>query len=225
MNSDIAKKLLTRTVSDPYGRRLGRIVGFTEDSKKTMTNLGVELSNGDLSCFPCTQASLENDTVIIDYPWRIEAAQLSNEYALILRKNSALGKLRNNGEIIQEVYDEMQKQNDTKIKEITERFQILLDDVKSRIESLNMQIKQLKTFIANMKIEHMIGNIGEEAYKVSSESLQTMMNQALLEKNDAEIVHNNLTKKQEISQTTIPEISEITNQPQPIVLRIREEVT
>ena len=225
MDSDVAKKLLTRTVSDPYGRRLGRIVGFTEDSKKNVTNLGIELANGDLSCYPCTQAFLENDTVILDYPWRIEAAKLSNEYALILRKNSALDKLRNDGEIIQEVYDEMQKQNDTKVKEITERFQTLLDDVKSRTESLNTQIKQLKTFIANIKIEHMIGNIGDEAYKVSSEILQTMMNQALLEKNDVEIVQNNLTRKQEISQTTIPELSKIINQPQPIVLRIREAVT
>ncbi|MDQ1280890.1 MAG: hypothetical protein QG670_2153 [Thermoproteota archaeon] len=225
MNINVARKLLTSTVSDPYGRRLGKIVGFTVDSKNDVANLAIELANGDLSCYPCTQTVYENDTIIIDYPWKVEATKLSNEYALILRKNFALDKLRNDGEIIQEVYDEMQKQNDMDVKKITERFQILLNDVKCRIESLNKQIKQIKTFIANMKIEHIIGNISDEDYRVSAYNLQTMMDQASLEKNDVEIINNKLTKKQEIPETVVSELSKITNQPQPIVLRIQETVT
>ena len=222
MNADVVRKLLMRTVSDPYGRRLGRIVGFTVDPKKEVTALGIELTNGGLLCCPCTQISLENDTVIVDYPWRVEANQLGEEFTLICRKNSALDKLHNSGEVAQEVYDEMQKQNEATIREITKRCQNLSDDLKDRIEDLNTQAKELRTFLANVKIEHMVGNIDEEAYKVSSEILQTMLNQSLLEKRDVELALNNLSKNSMISQTTSPEHSRITSQPQPIVLRIKE---
>lgn len=221
LNVDIAKKLLSKTVSDPYGRKLGKIVGFSTDSKKSIASIGIELNNGDFQCYPCSQISIENDSVIINYLWKEEAEHLAEEFALILRKNSALNKLHNGGEISPEVYDEMQKQHEATMKDLVERCQALSDELRGRIKALNIQIGELKTFLANVKIEYLLGNVDEEC-RVSSETLQTILSRILLEKEDMEIALNNIPKNPTVSQIMSPEPSKTTNQSQPIVLRIKE---
>jgi len=221
LNVDIAKKLLIKTVSDSYGRKLGRIVGFSIDSKNEIQSIGIELNNGDFSCYSYSQISIENDSVIVNCLWKVEADRLSEQFALILRKNSALNKLYNSGEISQEVYDEIRKQYEATI-DLAERCQVLSEDLRGRIKALNIQIGELKTFLANIKIEYQLENIDEETYKFSCETLQTILNRILLEKRDVDIALNNLPKNPTISQTISLDTSRITNQPQPIVLRIKE---
>lgn len=222
LNVDIAKKLLAKTVSDPYGRKLGRIIGFSTDSKKAIASIGIELNNGDFWCYPCSQISLENDSVILNYFWKAEADRLVEEFALILRKNSALNKLHNSGEISQEVYDEMQKQYEATMKNLVERCQALSDELRGRVKPLNVQIGAIKTFLANVKIECLLENVDEETCRVSCETLQIILSRILLEKEDMEIALNSIPKNPTVSQIMSPEPSRTTNQPQPIVLRIKE---
>ena len=215
------KNLLTKMITDPYGRKLGKIIAFSIDFKENIEFIGIELSNGDFSYYLASQISIENDSVILNNLWQNESIHLAEEFALILRKNSTLNELYNKGEIPQEIYDEIRKQYDAAIKDITERCKILSEDQKKRIDALNIQIKELKTFLTKMKIEYSLDKDNEK-YKVSLLTIQTILNRALSEKKDIEIALNNIPKNPTLTQTIPYEQPQIATKAQPIVLRIKE---
>lgn len=215
------KNLLTKTITDPYGRKIGKIIAFSIDFKENIEFVGIELSNGDFSYYPASQITVKNESVLLNNPWH-ESIRLAEEYTLILRKNSTLNELYNSREIQQEIYEEIRKQYESTIKDITERCKILSDDQKKRIDILNIQIKELKTFLTKMKIEYSLDNKDDEKYNVSLLNLQTILNRALSEKKDIEVALNNIPKNPTLIQTTPNEPPKITTKEQPIVLRIKE---
>jgi len=221
LNVDICKSILAKDVSDSYGRKLGKVVTFVTDSTKNVASIGIELNNGDFSYYCPSQISIEGNIVIIYYPWQIESEYLHDEYASILRRNSALSKLHDTGETPQEVYEEIRKQYDSTIKNLTERCQILADDLEEKIKVLNTQIDELKTFLTNIKIEYLVQNIDEKSYNASCLTVQNTLNRALSEKKDMESAINSISKNSTFTHV-MQDFSPITNQAQPILLRIKE---
>ena len=224
LNTDVMKNIITKDIFDSYGRKLGKVVAFLTDSTKNVSSIGVELNNGDFSYYSPSQISIQDNTVVAYYPWQVESERLNDEYVSALRKNSALHKLNDSGEIPQEVYDELRKQYEFTIKSLTERCQILSEDLKEKIKMLDVQVKELKTFLTNIRIEYMVQNIDEKSYTVSCLTLQNMLTRVLLEKKDMDAVLKNIPKNSSFSEI-IQDLPPVTNSSQPILLRIKEAET
>lgn len=223
LKTEVAKQIIGKTIHDSYGREYGRILGFSTGPQGRVSLVWIERSNGEFSNCPTSQIILEKELVTLDTSWTAKANRLGKELTTILRKISALNKLHTNGEIAKEAYDNLQKQYERVIQSLTNRHQTLSKNAKDRLEPLTSQIDQIKFFLAEMKVDHSLGLIEEETYRDTSESLQVILNRALLEKNDVEVALDELASVSLHPPTFTQFESKREEAPsQPIVLRIEE---
>jgi len=225
LNIDTIKNLLTKDVFDPYGLKIGKVITYLTDPLQNITSIGIEFNNGSFSYNTLSDINLEDNSIILNYPWQIESKHLNEEYSTILRKNSALLKLHNDGEISQEIFNELQTQYDLIIKNLTEKCNILTDNLQEKIRILNIQINDVKKSLINLKIEYLVQTIDEKFYNTSNLLLRNMLNHFSLEKKDIDSTLHNIPENSKFVQTIFQDLSPtttVTNQSQPILIRIKE---
>jgi hypothetical protein len=220
-HDNILKSSTGKKIEDSYGRKFGIILGSTVDpySPDKDEIIWIQKSNGELDKCQISQIQIEGSSLILSTSWIDQSHQTNEALSTILRKISVLNILKSNHEISQDAYLKLQKQYKRKLKHLTQSHQHLLDDASRRSNVLESQIEDIHFFLANIKIEESVKKAPSNTLSAASNLTNTLLSQAMHEKNDLDQVLNQPEAKQ-ISSNPSPrrELPPI----QPIVLRIKE---
>ncbi len=227
LNKPVLKKdLIGKKVVDSYGKRIGKIIGFSTDSLKNISFFGIERNDGGFMKCDTTEVILDQDLVKINSSWRLKAESLASEVTLTIKKISALNELKNDVEVSKNVYNTLQSGFEAEKKALLGRRRGLKDRLKERLSAIHAQLKEVYEFITYVKISYHIGDIDEETYQRSYIPFQLMIDKLLSEEDDIKFALNIVTANISMLPPE-PLISLPSSEPQlmPIKLRIRTEET
>ena len=110
--------------------------------------------------------------------WKHSFKRLNEEYEIAKKKKQALDNLFENGRISQATRDSFDNDINAVIAEIEKQQKDLLVKMQSKVAELESQIKTLETLLANYEIQHVVGEIEEEAYQREITLLSTGLESA-----------------------------------------------
>jgi hypothetical protein len=104
-------------------------------------------------------------TVLKLISWKHSLRRLNEENEMAKKKKQALDNLLSAGRISQSTYDLFSNGIDEAVAEIERQQKALLEKMNSKMEELEEQTKMLEMFLANFEIQHVTGEVDEEAYQ------------------------------------------------------------
>lgn len=222
------KYYLGRKVVDSYGRTLGKVVGYYTKSKNSFPIIGLELVEGIFKVVPSSHLIDEANVLVLDENWKIKAEDLSQNLTLNRRKISALSKLYKSGEISQQAYENLGKDFDATIQDLEAHSEDLLDRLRERSKTIEVKLKEVENYFVNIKVSHELGEMDDEAYRISRGALHDLINRLQTEQKDItaaeESLEQNSIQFNEAENVEKPLEAETKNVPSetPIILRIEE---
>jgi hypothetical protein len=97
--------------------------------------------------------------------WKNSFKRLNEEYEMSKKKKQAVDNLYITGKISQFTRDSFNKDISATIVEIERQQKDLVEKMQLKTDELSCQIKTLESLLANYEIQHVIGEIEEEAYQ------------------------------------------------------------
>lgn len=174
MRAEALEKLVDRPVKDTYGRYVGFVVGFSVDTSGELKSIGVDQGNGEFTEYPSQRIVSTSDGFVLIPSWKVECDSLSKEIDGVKRRAKALQDLAREGEIPRGIYDDMMSKYSTEASKIQGSYKSLAEGMVVRIGELEGQREVLDRFLVDIKVQFRAGEIDEAAYKVASESCQSM---------------------------------------------------
>lgn len=182
MNMNDLRKFVGKTVKDPYGKDLGTLVGITSNIKGEISDVSLELYNGDFASFPSKQLSLNGMTLILLHDWAIEAEELTRELDLLRRRDQALNELTVSGDVNEAMYKQLKEQFRQARDDLLKRSDSAIQKLAERAQILDEKVKVIQSLMANNKMHYTSGEIAEDGYNLANESIQNGLRHFLSEK-------------------------------------------
>jgi hypothetical protein len=224
----MGKYYLGRKVVDSYGRTLGKVVGYYMKAKNSLPIVGLELTSGIFKAVPSSKLIDEANILVLDADWKKRAEDLTQNLTLNIRKTSALNRLYKSGEISSDAYESLTKDFDVEIQDLKTQHKGLLDKLGERSTILNAKLKEVENYFVNIKVAHELGEMDDEAYRISRDALHDLINRLQAEHKDIAVaqesleqaptsvdIAENVEKPSEIETRDIPAET-------PLILRIEE---
>src|SRR5437867_11428379 len=115
------RRFLGRPLQDPYGRAYGRIVGISANLKDEVTAVGVEVGNGEFVQCPGDRLSVSGENLVLLPAWKQESDVFRKEFEVVTKRLRALDELFSVGDIQKDVYEDLRKQHEDAINELSPR--------------------------------------------------------------------------------------------------------
>ncbi len=186
------KKFVGKTVKDPYGKDLGKLVGVTSSIKGEISNVSIELYNGDFAIFPSRQLSVNGTILSLAQDWAVEADELTRELDLLRRRDNALNELSVSGDVEETMYKQLKEQFRQARGDLLKRSEAAVEKLAETSQKLDEQMKIIQTIMANNKMHYTSGELGEEAYNLANETIQNGLRHFSSEKKNIEDKINTL---------------------------------
>jgi len=183
----LASNLLRSSARDVYGRFVGHVVGISRDAMGDVTAMQVDRGGGRLAEYPMTQVSINKNSVVLIPKWKVESKVIQKGWTLTQKKIFALDNLLKSGKLSHAVYESLRKKEfEPVIEKLKKKHETLLNDLKSRHDELKFQIGKFENSIGNIELERMVGETDDQTYKTSHDSIKSLLESAISEKNDIE---------------------------------------
>jgi len=181
------ERLIGETLRDPYGRCLGVIVGFSTDNKNQISKIAVENHDGSFVEHGVDRLIIEDNIIIQRPEWKVDNEELRREAEVSKRRMSALENLYSGGKVSARTYQELSEEYRKVLKSQEEERQRLIDLLEERNGELSRQIALLERLLADTEVQHITGELSENAFKIAASSLKSGIDRALQEKREVEI--------------------------------------
>jgi len=173
---------LGKPVSDPYGRRVGFIVGFFSDSDGNVTSLEVSFSDLELKEITIERFVFDNGEAVLIPEWEFEARMVEGRLERLRKRIVALNDLYAKKEIPRHTYEEFKKKIEDELLKMKEDAKNVRDKLKERLQALDSLIAELEKTATALKMSYLAGEISEKTYKAASEQIKKCMDYTLLER-------------------------------------------
>jgi polyhydroxyalkanoate synthesis regulator phasin len=107
--------------------------------------------------------------------WKYSFKRLNEEYEIAKKKKQVLDHLFEAGKISQDTRDSFTGDINAAIMEIEKQRNDLAEKMHTKTQELESQIRTLETLLANYEIQHVVGEIDEEIYKLEINLLATSL--------------------------------------------------
>jgi len=179
-----AKALLGKSISDVYGRSLGRIIGVNRNQFGEMEGLEVESPGGNVIDIPSKSIMLTPKMVTATPEWKVDAHELSGEIATVKRRVVALDGLRDKGDVDREIYEELLEAQRSGYLSKVKQTEALVGALRAKLERTNNQLTSLTKHLVNAKLDYQSGEIDEASMKLAVGSIEPSLKPLIAEKND-----------------------------------------
>ena len=179
-----AKALLGKSISDVYGRSLGRIIGVNRNQFGEMEGLEVESPGGNVIDIPSKSIMLTPKMVTATPEWKVDAHELTSEIATVKRRIVALEGLRGKGDVDREIYEELLEAQRSGYLSKVKQTEALVGALRARLERTNNQLTSLTKHLVNAKLDYHSGEIDEASMKLAVGSIEPSLKPLIAEKND-----------------------------------------
>lgn len=181
------ERMIGETLRDPYGRFLGVIVGFSTDNRNQISKIAVENRDGSFVEHGVDRLIIEESIVIQRPEWKVDSEELRREAEVSKRRMSALENLYSAGKVSARTYQELSEEYRKVLRSQEGERQRLIDLLEERNGELSRQIALLERLLADTEVQHMTGELSDNAFRTAASSLRSGIDRALQEKREVEI--------------------------------------
>jgi hypothetical protein len=185
-HAELLRKFLGKPIRDIYGRNLGIVVGMILDEQGGVGSIGIERGDGVFGKYYAENILIQGEDLVLVPSWRVSAEQVQSGIAQTERRIDALDQLHSSGKISTHTYKNLKKSYDSVVGQRNGAREKLMAELKSRSGELADESNELEEFLANIEVQHLTGELDEEAYGLAIGSLKLAYNRMIAEKNDIE---------------------------------------
>lgn len=209
MSFEVVRNLVGKSVKDIYGRYAGCVIGLSVDTLGHLKAIGVDEGMGNFAEYPSSRLLIDNDSLIIIPAWKMDIERLKKERIHTELRTKALEELQRAGEIPPHVYRALSEQYKAEYEQLLASYESLKETLEKRVEELNRQKEGLERFLGAIKVQYKAGEIDEETYRATSESIQSLLEKDEREKRDIEETLESLKLPWEKPQQQEPALEEV----------------
>ncbi len=194
---DTIEKYVGETVRDPYGRTIGKLVGFYSEVDGTVT--AIEVAKGDLGfeTISAARVDITPDGIVVLPEWKTEALSLARQIERAKKRAKALEDLYSRNEIPRYAYEEFKKKLEHTMSKLKSKSQEVKALLRKRIGELEDETIHIEKALTAVKMSYIAGEMSEKAYKLAAETLRSARDKNLDEKNDAKKMLEKIIKLEE----------------------------
>ena len=179
---DEIENYLGKPVNDPYGRRIGYIIGFYSDSDGNVTSLEISIGDLEFKEISIDRFEFDNGEVVLIPEWEYEAKKIENRLERLRKRVMALNELYAKKEVTRQAYEEFKKRVDNELIKTKENAKNVRELLKKRLHALEDILIELEKTITSLKMSYLAGEIPEKAYKVAVDQIRKHMDFTQMEK-------------------------------------------
>jgi hypothetical protein len=182
-----------KPIKNEYGRVIGKVASFALTPNGKFEAVYVEFGDGLFKKQPMESLRFNGPEVIFLSKIKNQAGALCDHIPLIWRKDEALKDLVDKKKITAEVYQDLHTSFTNVLTQLKKDAQLIIEESAIEIDRCQDEITSLAYAIANLEIEHEIGKVDEENYKMAFALLQDTLRRATSEKTDFELTKSKLS--------------------------------
>jgi hypothetical protein len=182
-----------KPIKNEYGRVIGKVASFALTPNGKFDAVYVEFGDGQFTKQPMESLRFNGAEITFISKIKNQASILCDHIPLIWRKDEALKDLVDKKKITSEVYQDLHNSFTNVLAQLKKDAQVIIDESGIEIERCQDEITSLSYAIANLEIEHEIGKVDEENYKMAFALLQDTLRRATTEKTDYELTKSKLS--------------------------------
>ncbi len=182
-----------KPVKDEYGRSMGRIISFATTPSGKFDAAFIELSDGRFTRQPIENLTFNGAEITLISKIKSKAAVFCDQIPFIWRKDQALKDLSDKKKIPTELYQELHNNFSTVLSQLRKDAELLMDNAVMEITRCEEDLRALSYGVLHLELEHEIGKISEDAYKIAFTALQENIKRTSAEKNDLETTKSKLS--------------------------------
>ena len=194
-----------KPIKNEYGRAIGKVVSFALTPGGKFEAVYIEFGDGQFSKQPLERLRFNGAEVTFISKIKNQAGELCNRIPLIWRKDEALKDLLDKKKITPEICQVLHNSFTSVLTQYKKDAQLVIDESLTEIERCRDEISSLSYAIANLEIEHEIGQVDEENYKAAFTILQDTLRRVTTEKTDFELTKSKLSSVLLGEQSPIPQ--------------------
>jgi hypothetical protein len=182
-----------KPVKDEYNRSVGKIISFATNPSGKFEAAFIELSDGRFTKQAMEYLVFNGSDVTLISKIKTKAAVFCDQIPFIWRKDKALKDLAEKRKIAQNLYTELHNSFSTVLSQLRKDAQILLDETIQGITRCEEELTTLSYSVLHLELEHEIGKISDDSYRLSFGLLQETLKRTTSEKADLETVKSKLS--------------------------------
>ncbi|MEM4757325.1 MAG: CdvA-like protein [Desulfurococcaceae archaeon] len=172
LSVDKVGEYLGKPVNDPYGRRVGYVIGFYSDSDGNVLSFEVSFGDNDFKQISIDRFRFEEGNIILIPEWEYNAIMVDNRLKRIKSRLAALDELYARKEIPAHAYEEYKKKLDENLVKVKEEVKNTKEMLRKRIHDIEDQIVEVEKAMTFLKVSYISGEIYEKPYKTAMDLLR-----------------------------------------------------
>jgi hypothetical protein len=194
-----------KPVKDEYGRSVGKIICFATSPSGKFEFAFIEQSDRRFSKHPMEFLVFNGADVTLISRIKNKCAVFCDQIPFIWRKDKALKDLADKRKIALNLYTEVHTSFSTVLSQLRKDAQILLDEAIQGVTRCEEELTAMSYGVLHLELEHEIGKISDDAYRISFSQLQETLRRTTAEKADLEAVKSKLSNILLGEVPTVPE--------------------
>jgi len=154
-------------VKDENAREIGKITSFLIDSSGLVREVLIENRNEEFVRFPVEGLKIDREEISLTTSIEKRAEVFSEKFPLTQKKRRILDRLKQNSEILPEIYEKLCSEFDKTLEEMKGEAKVLLEEAEKEVMVQEDYIKTLHLARTFLEIEHGIDNVKDDIYQVA----------------------------------------------------------
>ncbi|HSB50146.1 MAG TPA: CdvA-like protein [Nitrosopumilaceae archaeon] len=159
------KALIGKPVKDMYGTFLGKALGTITHIDGTIQSVGVDCGSQGLQHIPFEQIVVQGEILIYVPKWRLESQRLLKEKELTLRRLKAMINIASDYDDVKDDTALIHEKYKSNLSALDETEKQIKAKLVARLNELNEQMKSVKMFEFDAKVQFNSNEINEETYE------------------------------------------------------------
>lgn len=159
------KALIGKQVKDMYGTFLGKALGTITHIDGTIQSVGVDCGAQGLQHIPFEQIVVQGEILIYVPKWRLESQRLLREKELTLRRLKAMISIASDYDDVKDDTELIHEKYKSNLSALDETEKQIKAKLVARLNELNEQMKSVKMFEFDAKVQFNSNEISEETYE------------------------------------------------------------
>jgi hypothetical protein len=184
---------LGKPIKNEYSKVIGKIASFALTPNGKFDAVFVEFGDGQFTKLSMDNLRFNNGEVTFLSKIKSQANVLCDEIPLLWRKDQAIKDLNDKKKILPELFQEMHSSFESVLSQLKKDAKVIIDESAVEIARCEEEIKSLSYAIANLELEHEIGQVDDDTYKTAFSLLQESLKRASTEKTDYDLTKSKVS--------------------------------
>jgi hypothetical protein len=184
---------LGKPIKNEYGKVIGKVASFALAPNGKFDAVFVEFADGSFSKQPMENLKFNGTDITFVSKIKSQANMLCDQIPLLWRKDQAVKDLNDKNKIAPELFKELHSSFEGILNQLKRDGQVIIDEAAVEIARCEEEIKSLGYAMANLELEHEIGQVDETTYHEAFKLLQDSLKRATTEKTDYELIKSKIS--------------------------------